>query len=399
MNKIKRLFKDTDFFIIAATSVALIFITRSLPVWVNSWMLLQWNITYETGFICRGLAGSIIHLFFNPLITNDLILVGVINLVLYILSLNLFLMWLYKNNKTIGMFIFVIFFLSSPFVTQWYFTSTMFERLDVILSVLFIISIFIIIKAKRNVVTTYISLFLISLICLLIHDGFALYSIPCLLGVILLSVYHKDEKWHMWHVIVFYLIPVIVAYMAISYFGRPNMPLDRYYELLSSKTGEVSFNLSNVKSLFYMSIPGRFEYAIKSMSMHKLINLVGTLILMSPNIAVIVYLWVFVLKSSKSKLQTALIILLIIGTLSATIAFLCAVDTMRWLGYIVFNNLFALGAVIMMDKSYSQIIKTKLDNLKFILIFAIILSVILGPTQWMDGFAIVNKIASLLGLT
>lgn len=388
-----------DFFIIGMTSVILICVTRSLPVWVNSWMLLQWNITYETGFICRGLAGSIIHCIFDPLITNDLMAIGIFNLAIYTLALNLFLFWLYKNNRTTGMFIFIIFFLSSPFITQWYFTSTMFERLDVILNIMFIISVYIAVKAKNKPAVTYAGLFLMSLFCLLVHDGYAVYSVPSLFGVMMLSAYHKDEKWRMWHPVVFYLVPVTVSYFMILYFGRPNMPIEAYHSLLCSKSGEVAFKLSNVESLFYMSLPEKISHAIQMMSRHKAINLIGTVLLMSPGIAVIVYLWISLLKSVKSKLQTALVIFLILCTFSTVIAFLCAVDIMRWLGYIVFNNLFALAAVIMMDKSYAQIVNGKLDKLKHVMIFAIVLAVILGPTQWMDGFEIVNKIVSVLGLS
>ena len=398
MNKLKRLLKNTDYLVIAATSVILIFLTRAMPAWVNSWMLLQWNITYETGFICRGLAGSIIHLIFDPLITNDLMAVGIINLVLYALALNLFLMWLYKNNKTTGMFIFIIFFLSSPFITQWYFTPTMFERLDVILNVAFIISIYIIIKAKNRPAVTYAGLFLISLFCLLIHDGYAVYSIPCLFGFMMLATYHKDEKWRIWHPLVFYLVPVTAAYLLILHFGKPNMPIEAYHELLCSKSGEVAFKLSNVRSMFYMNLSERINYTIQMMSWHKMVNLIGTGILMSPVIAVIVYLWVSVLKCAKNKWQRILLAFLVLCTLSSAAAFICAVDTMRWLGYIVFNNLFALGAVIMMNESYAQTIKDKVDKLKYIMVFAIVLAVILGPTQWMDGFEIVNKIAAFLGL-
>jgi hypothetical protein len=399
MNKFERMLKNTDYFAIAATSVILIFVTRALPVWVNSWMLLQWNITYETGFICRGLAGSIIHLIFDPLITNDLMAVGIVNLVLYALVLNFFLLWLYRNNRTMGMFIFIIFFLSSPFITQWYFTPAMFERLDVILNILFIISVYIIMKSKNKPALTYAVLLAISALGLFIHDGYAVYSVPCIFGIMMLSAYHKNDKWRIWHPAALYLAPIALLYIAILYFGKPNMPIEAYHELLNSKTGEVAFKLSNIKSMFYMSLSEKVDYTIQMMSLHKVINLIGTVLLMSPSVAIIVYLWASILKAAKRKLQTVLVVFLGLCTLSTLAAYLFAVDTMRWLGYIVFNNLFAFASVIMMDESYALIIKDKLDSLKYIMIVAIILAVILGPTQWMDGFAIVDKIAALFGLS
>ena len=397
MHIFKRLLKKSDFIIIAATSVILIFVTRALPGWINSWMLLQWDITYETGFICRGLAGTLIHLFFDPLFARDIYIVGVINLLLYAAALNFFLMWLYKNNKTTGMFIFVIFFLCSPFVTQWYFTSTMFQRLDVILNILFIISIYIIIKAEKNIALTYVSLGLISILCLLIHDGYAVYSVPTLFGIMLVSVYHKNEKWRLWHPLAFYLAPMVIAYVAILYFGGPKLPLEEYYTLLCSKSPEVAFKLSNVKSIFYMDLKERIDYTFGMMSPHKIVNLLGTVLFMAPSIAVTVCLWVSAFKTAKSKLQGFLIAVLILCTLSTLAAFVLAVDTMRWLGYIAFNNLFALGAVLMIDKSYANAVMPKIENLKYAMIFCIVLAVILGPTQWMDGFEIINKLASFVG--
>jgi hypothetical protein len=133
------------------------------------------------------------------------------------------------------------------------------------------------------------------------------------------------------------------------------------------------------------------------MSKHKLINLIGTALFMLPHIAVIIYLWVSVLKSCEKKAQKLLILLLIIGSCSTIAAFFLAVDIMRWLGYIVFNNLFALAAVMMINKKYADITKEKLDKIKYLLILAAVSAIVFGPTQWMDGLEIVNKIAGYFG--
>lgn len=385
------------FLLLGIITISIIFIPRTFPIEINPWVLMNWNITFETGFVLRGLVGSISTLFVSCIKSNHLLFIGLINTIIYSTLLIIFMCIAYKRIPKMNMFIFIVLFAVQPFITQWYMTSTIFQRLDVLLNIIFIISLIIIIKCDKPII--YPIVLILSILCLLIHEGYAVYSIPTITSLLIYKSISKSNdvntksKWY--KPLLYYMIPIIIIYLVIITLGKPALSLEDFRGLIDRRMLEVRVSDNDIYSIFYMPISEKIPYTLASYKSTRLINLFATILLMSPSIIVVSCIWKTIFKNSNKKEKYS-ILFVIICSFSTVVAFFLAVDIMRWLGYIVFNNMFGLFAIILMNDKYSLAITNQLDKIKHLMVAAIVLALVLGPTQWMNGFAIINKVLLIL---
>jgi hypothetical protein len=124
----------------------------------------------------------------------------------------------------------------------------------------------------------------------------------------------------------------------------------------------------------------------------KLQHLIITIVLMTPSIYIIARLWNIIIRNT--KVNKYIIFIQLLFTFSPVVCFFIGIDSMRWLGYILINNVFIVGAYIYTHSSVQKKVFEFIKKNIVLFIIAIILAIWLGPTSYVKGFKFASKIIS-----
>jgi hypothetical protein len=137
----------------------------------ESWGITEWLINYQGGFVRRGLPGEFIFKLYNYIGLSPYYTIIISCIVAYAILLVFFVKSFLKKGYPIFMISFV-FFLGGPII------SGLFLRKDVLIILIFILSIYLSLK-KSNIYLILMNLILIA--GLLIHEAIGFFAFPILL--------------------------------------------------------------------------------------------------------------------------------------------------------------------------------------------------------------------------
>ncbi len=342
--------------------------------YLSGFMVQNWSISYDTGFVLRGLPGTVMSYLFNPISSKEVMYAVYLMLISYITMIFITAKSLYKLNKDNSSLVFILFLLVQPSVLQRWISSAVIGRLDSMLIVLFITIIIIALKSKRSLIK-YIFINLVTAIAILSHEGFAVFFVPTILAVVIITE-NKILK-----PLLIYLLPSAAIWLLTIVFGGADVPLEQFMLMLNNNavTNEIyPFEPSQIKMVYYMSLAEKNKFTFNYYNSTRVAHIILTFILLSPSIICFIGYWRKILKSANDKRHKYMLVFLAIATLSPLFAMFFAIDTYRWIGMALFNSAAVLVILFIFNETYRNAIigYTKLNTLK--LVFAITLALLLG---------------------
>ncbi len=206
------------------------------------WTIGEWLVSYQGGFIRRGLSGSIIYTLTNNFNINPIFLIWTISLVLYI---SLFLL-VYKYCK----FVFPKYLLFSPIFLGFPAINNNLIRKDNLLLLAFCLCIFLIeLYLNKKITKFYTFCFtnFISIIAILNHESYGFWALPIL--ILLIAITKNKIKNSLFSKIksaLYFLLPSTIIFILCCLFKGNQEQVNiihfswrKFYPLLPSPGNEI----------------------------------------------------------------------------------------------------------------------------------------------------------------
>ncbi len=355
--------------------------------YLSGFMVQNWSISYDTGFVLRGLPGTVMSALFNPISSKEVMYAVYVMIAAYVSFIFISIRKLYQLNNEKSNLVFILFLLVQPSVLQRWISSSVIGRLDSLLAVLFLSVIFIVLKSKRTYLK-YALANLLTIIAILSHEGFAVFFVPTIFATILI----KERK--ILKPALAYLAPSFAVWILTVIFGGADVPQEQFMMMLKNNavTNPIyPFEPDKVKMIYYMTLGEKIKFTLNYYNNTKIAHIILTFILMSPSIICFVGYWRSIIKCTEDKKQKHMLLFLSLAALSPLISMVFAIDTYRWIGWAMFNSSAALAILFFMSENYRKAIisYTKSNTLK--LVFATTLALLLGYFTVFSPYPIIVK--------
>jgi hypothetical protein len=357
---------------------------------LSGFMIQNWSINYDSGFVFRGFIGTILTSIVKPITPNLIMAILYVLIGTYIVIIYLYSNALYQKHKKDITLLFLIFLLAQPSVLQKLITTSTIGRLDIILALLFLL-ILLVYKIKNNYIK-YSIVAILSILGLLIHEGFMVFFVPTIFLFLLLF---DDKKWRP---VCCYFAPLVVAWLLIVFNGKADILIEELLSLLTTNAipnyGR-DFNEYNLKLVYYMDIREKIAFTINFYDKTKIFKLLLTFIVLSPSLYCLIRYYISLFKNVIEKKQKLILVILYFATLSPLAALLFGIDTYRWVGMALFNNCAVLAILFYYNDKYREVIIETTNKIKHSLIIAIVVSLVSGVFSVFYSYPFIEKYIQL----
>ena len=159
---------------------------------VSLWPIAHWGLTYETGFIYRGMMGTVATAIFGKLSFETIYFISLFLIIVLGSIFSYINIKIYKLNNDIASMILILFIISQPSGIRWWVTPSMFGRLDIILVIIAIVVGIFLTNTKKRIM--FPLALLLSVIAVLIHESFVILFSTTLFALMLFSVNKRKAK-------------------------------------------------------------------------------------------------------------------------------------------------------------------------------------------------------------
>lgn len=326
------------------------------PNELHSFCVIPYFLTYELGFISRGLMGSILGFFFPYLSIKTLwyiigiLLVGLIILTCYYCKrITEVTAEEHKNSMFFLIFVFCVNPASIAFLFYW----GNYGRMDMYMISILLCSSLLIVKNNK--------LFLVPILCvigLLIHQGFMFSYFPAILLLLFYaSVIRKDIKTKV--ALGLTLSIACVLFLYLQFLGKiNNFSYEQVLEFVAQRTDYIGLSNETMIKLEYFTPIFSFipMYVIPALKKN-IIKIIITLILIAPLIYIFFVIWKSFICDKKKKIWIFYPCFIIFATVPK---FVLTVDYGRDLASIIISFFVLIFSLYMMEdlgvkKSFTKI--------------------------------------------
>tara|TARA_Y100001968_G_scaffold332605_1_gene391439 strand:- start:5660 stop:6883 length:1224 start_codon:yes stop_codon:yes gene_type:complete len=319
----------------------------------NSWTIGEWLITYQGGFVRRGLGGSLIYTISSRLNINPIYIVQIICFVLFILFL-----YLLKDCKKY----FSILFLFSPIVSLSPLLGNYIVRKDICGIVAYALCTKLIIKHKK--LTSFLVVNIISSISILNHESYFFFALPSL--ILLYSFSLKGNKKFLLLKSLCFLMPSIITSF-ICFYMKGNLQIA--FEINKSWE-QISYLISTRESVFSTDLDGAINslsWSLKdaiSIPLSTMTIFVGKGFLWLPAVWMLtIFLAAQIFVGDRNKCNAKLKAnILLIQFASISPLFIFGSDFGRWIFLWISSSIFLTISIIKINYLNNEIIK-KIQNI------------------------------------
>jgi len=292
---------------------------------VNDWLATHWALTYDLGFIKRGLTGSV----FQGVISSDIISIEGITIAAYVIYFVLagllatYIVSAFRQDTFLATLL-----VCSGFALQQ--LGQDIGRFDQIVLILTLLSIIAIPKLSTTliiVVTTTT-----ALLSLLIHEGSALISIPVVFSA--LTIYCITYQKSLSIPIIYIVISMAIFFSIIIAGNAATIEQTQWFSYLQEKT---SFNINMVSAgVPFTQLQSNVEYSLERLLTIKTGKRMALLLLFCTPYLIILYA---LIKTHSQGRPTSIRLLLLLPLLSTTPLYFLGVDYFRWVAIAMLNTL------------------------------------------------------------
>lgn len=365
------------------------------PSNINRYIFTQYLVSYNLGFISRGLVGSILTLIFkNYTVHHIYSFITITNFVLIIMTSYFTAKVISKSNKKIREIVIVIafFFIVNPSGLTYLFHFRNFGRLEIFSFILFFISIFVLFKNNNLVYLIPI----ISILNIMIYQTAIFLYLPIIIIIIFYIAIKDRSKKHM---IIFIITACfsIMAFLYIQIWGKiTSIP---YEEIVSIMWQKTDFEPSKgfLYAEFYMEIAGHL--GLMAIHLEKMIPLfLIALMVYIPIFIFIYYIYINILIKSVKREKLAYFFI-IANILTFIPVFVFAVDYGRWISaYFTMQITLILSLIYFKDKyvlSILNLLSPKFQKTKYIVYTVIFAYALMGRMKTFEIFEFSHKIQEI----
>ncbi len=392
----KKLFEPVKYELLILL-IYLVYLPFYLPPAIHDWCATPFLITYQFGFVSRGLIGSLLALAFPFLSHKILYIVIVCSLVLLMIVSSVMTGKVIRSAdasiKTITIFL-VLIFCTNPGAISFLFNHVNFGRFDIYLMIITACCCMLIVGNRY--------LFLIPVLTVLgvlIHQGFLFLFFPSIL-LLLLFNYTRSKSKKIMSVTITTGIITTLTYLYIQLFGKiESLSLQELVYVVASRT-DARVSKRMLEFEYFLSLKQNFIQLVLPAIWNKFYNLVIILILTSPLIYFFFFLWRNTIEKASSRKMKFIYKAMAFSFLSTAPLFLLAIDWGRWLSAIITVQFILIFSLIYLrDVAMVSSVKLLNDNyLKrpVIFILALCLLASLGKFESADMLPLSQTIASYI---
>lgn len=329
------------------TAIFLFLLLRGLPLAdlsnLKGWQTMSYVLSYKNGFFSRGLIGTIFRFIFPDFVTsqNAALFVNatvILDCLITALILGGLLRAAKKRDQLMLAAVPVVVYLCVPINITTYFSAGQHAgKLEIFLFPLMMLSAWILMKTTPGIKqTVYLSI--ISIISLLIYQNYIFLCFPLILALIIYNLF--DYGWSRRNVILAGIICAVtgLTFIYLQLFAKINAAD------AASLTAELRSQTDMViweEAVFYEYFASFKDFYVDLMLYrydYQLEVLLFDLILLSPAIAVYVFIWFHAFRNCKEKKEKQLLILLQLCSLVFLPTYIITCDWARWsIWFIIFQ--------------------------------------------------------------
>ena len=225
-----------------------------VPTNIIPWCGTYYGINYSYGLISRGLIGSIFNIVSNGDISfinahSFVLLSQCLLVILASIFIGKFIRTVEDKKKRKQVIFFVAMYLIMPFSIMYLFDEQNFGRLDLYLYIVLLVQLLLIFE-KTTLMRLLIVGFL-SVICVAIHEAYALFIFPILLAMLIYKLYKSNFDKKILFGIIFIIFITFIVTVFFNFFSVPNITYSEdFFNDLNSKT-DLCISKNLIKYQYY----------------------------------------------------------------------------------------------------------------------------------------------------
>ncbi|MCX8131535.1 MAG: hypothetical protein N3I35_15760 [Clostridia bacterium] len=348
--RIKRWF-STYYQEVVLVLLSLVIFNRNMPsaANINPWTATPWVVSYENGFVSRGLLGTILSKLIPVVTLNNLHLVFTVVYLIFLLGLLIpLIIILRKVNRDDTLYKFMLFFILNPATVGMYANKPNFGRFDVFMILITIICL-VVLSIKRHI---WIIPVLMTL-GMLIHEAFLFMYAPIILAATLFSFFWNGKSKSILINFGVSAFTLLSSFLVLQLFGKAgNLELSVFSEKIQAHADfPIAKDMLNME--YYFSTKEHISYVLEFLVRHNMVfGLIFALMILIPTFLLFKYAWSYVFKKYTS--QRLVFMLLCLATAGPFILCTIGIDYGRWLSSFIFANFLIIFYLI-----YNKVIDIK----------------------------------------
>ncbi|MCE9613290.1 MAG: hypothetical protein K8T26_03385 [Lentisphaerae bacterium] len=361
--------------------------------WVCGYNATNWVLSWDEGFVHRGLLGTILAHVFGKTGLRALFIINLTLTMAYVAIVASGVIKLYRRSPGESMLWLLLCAIAQPSLLHWWFTYTMFARIDLCIVIGTIISLRV--AFMRNETCMFALLTSIAVVCMFIHEGFGVLFLPLILGTVLVvrATRGITRDWKPW---VAYLLPSLLTWFVIGLCGRPKISRPAFEAMLAYRSADFHVDEDFVTALF-IEHGQRISIMLgKLLRADTLIRIGGTLLVLLPTLLLMRYLW----RATREQMQPDRSQVVALGWLQAAAcaplcAFFLGFDFMRWLGYFIQTQILALAVLAFARNAVMLAFLDVVTQRKHLVVAIVLLSLSAGVTGVMTSYPVIETLLDL----
>jgi hypothetical protein len=306
----------------------------------NIYALSQWVLSYDHGLVRRGLIGTIVKVWMPIVTVEGVYYAALIAYCAFAVMLLVIFYTLLKYKDNSGrLFRLILIFLATPATLSL--LARGLGRFDLFLILILLLSLTLL-SLNRHL--WLIPVLMIT--AMFIHEAFLILCAPTIVAaMIFVYLWEKRDK-KILLTLIFSALSVLGTLLVLYKFGTPTLGYEEFSRLIQSRA---TFSITDLSIReCYFSIKDHFDLA--SPYLHDpgtIINYLGTLLILSPVILILLNLWSHALRNCGTHRGACRLFFL--ATLSGLMVLPIATDFGRWLSAVFFCNFFAIFFFVSRD--------------------------------------------------
>lgn len=347
---------------------------------IATWMATQWSVTYQDGIISRGLAGTVAWAVLGePTILKIALITIAFYLVLILFVFILMIFYLKKQENRVSVYLLIVFCLANPLTLAFFTTFEMFGRYDLILTLLALVSVWLI-RSYYNKPWFYL-VPMLSVVGIFIHQGYLVLYCAFILFFYIHQCLANDQKPKILKTLTLSL-PPFLSYFYLALSKLPYNSVAQMTETLQSRVNYEVFHITLQKEYFW-TLKDHFDYSTDRLFHSNIyIDLIFVFLLLIPTLLVFYFFWrdyLEELRPNKSKLIAS--VLLLFSTLAPFALFFIGVDYFRWISAFVILNFVALFFITYDREELTKKMFSTISKFTAVLLSTILIYAMMGPTK------------------
>ncbi len=338
----------------------------------------HWILSYDHGFIRRGLIGEIMRICFSIVTIDDVARAAFTVYCLFVGSLvTAFLVLLRYCEKGGHLFRLILLFLVNPATVSL--VARDMGLFDVFLTATAFLSMVLLTLRKRLWLMP-----ILMVVAMLIHEGFLVLYAPTLVAAMMFVYHWSGRNKQIGAALVISTVSVAISFFVLYTYGNPTV---EYTQLLNWVQSRATFFITplSVREC-YFNIFDHYRLAASSLyDAGSMANFVLALIMLSPTILVLFKLWGNALRNCGAVRRSCA--LLFLATFSGLLPVFIATDYGRWLSAVIFCNFFSVFFLVSIGViKLKELVEFEGGTSQLLFVTIIMTYVLFGPFHDWDPY-------------